>query len=121
MYFFNLFSVGLCIDEPEHDAGFVDSSIGTGDADFLNLVGGLSDAGCIDKTEGDAIDVDGVLDGVARGAMNVGHDGAIVLQEGIQQGRFTYIGLAYNGYRNALLQGLAHLETMSKTSDVFVN
>ena len=53
--------------------------------------------------------------------MNVRDDGAVVLQEAIEQGGFTHIGLTDDGYRNALLEGIAHFERVGELSDVFVN
>ena len=79
-YIVNFFCLRFCVNQPKHDAGFLDSGICAGDTYLLYLVLGLSDTSCIDKAEGDTVDIDGVLDGVTGGTMNVAHNGAIILQ-----------------------------------------
>ena len=54
-----------------------DLAEGALDAEALHLVGGFADARRIDKTEQHAVDDAGLLDGVARGARNVGNDCAV--------------------------------------------
>ena len=74
----------IYVDHPEDDSGFFDGLKSAVDADFLNLVGCLADAGGVDEAEGDAVDVDGVFDGVARGAVNVADDGTVVSQKTVE-------------------------------------
>ena len=63
------------VEHEEDDGGALDGAVGAVDADGLDGFGGVADAGGIDEAEGGAGDVDGVLDGVAGGAGDVGDDG----------------------------------------------
>ena len=62
---------GLSVDHPKNDASFINRSIGTVNTYLFNGVSCLTDASCIDETEGDAVDVDSVFNRVSRGAMNI--------------------------------------------------
>ena len=66
------------VNHPKDNLGFFDGSIGALDTNFFDGVGGFAKSGGVDETEGDAVDVDGVFDGVASGAMNVADDGTVV-------------------------------------------
>ena len=83
------------------------------DANLFHLIGGLTNACSVDETEGNTLDVDGVFDGVARGAMDVGDNGAVVFQKAVQKGGFAYIGFANNSNWYSLLDGLTGLERVS--------
>lgn len=63
------------VEHEKDDGGTFDGAVGAVDADGLDGFGGVADAGGIDEAEGGAGDVDGVLDGVAGGAGDVGDDG----------------------------------------------
>ena len=84
MHVLNLGVAGFCINKPEHDAGFFDGLIGAVDTNLLDGVCGLTNTSCVDKTEGDTVDVDSVFDGVASSTMDVANDGTIIFQERIQ-------------------------------------
>ena len=58
--------------------------IGALDADALHHIGGLAYSGSIDDTEGEAMEVDGVFDDVACGAMDIAHDSTLFAHEGIE-------------------------------------
>ena len=57
-----------------------------------------------------AAQAQGVLDDVARGAVDVAHDGLLLVEQGVEQRRFAGVGLADDGDGNAVLDGVAHLE-----------
>ena len=50
----------MSINKPKDNSCFVDGLIGTVDTYLFDGVGSLSDTCCIDKAEGDTVDVDGV-------------------------------------------------------------
>lgn len=77
---------GYLIKQPEHDAGFGDGVVGALYANLLYLISSLADAGSVDKTEGDALDVDNVFDGVSCRAMHVGDNRPLILQQTVEQG-----------------------------------
>lgn len=69
-----------------HDhVGAFDLLPGAGDADLLDLVGGLAQAGGVGDVERDAFDLDGFAQCVAGGAGDVGDDGAIDAGEAVEQ------------------------------------
>ena len=57
--------------------------IGALDADALHYIGGLTYTGGVDEAEGDATHIDRVFNDIARGAMDIAHDGALFAYEGI--------------------------------------
>ena len=59
----------------QDDLGTLGCSNGTVDAHKFYLVVGVTDTCSVNKTEGDAAELDGVFDSVARGALNVTYDG----------------------------------------------
>ena len=99
---------GAChIHHVEDDGGLLNGLIGALYADTLQLVVGLAYAGGVDEAEEGAVDVEGVLDGVAGGAGDVRHDGAFVLEQRVQQSRFAHIRLADDGHGDAAFQHVA--------------
>jgi hypothetical protein len=65
--------------------------------------------------------VDGVLDGVACGSMNVGNNGTIFAKQSVEKGGLSYVCLADDGYGDTLLQSLSRFERVGETCDVLVN
>ena len=102
---------------PKHDGGLLHLLIGALDADALDDVGGVAYAGGVDEAEGDAAEVDGVLDDVARGAVDVAHDGSLFAYEGVEEGGLADVGLADDGYGHAVLDGIAYIERMGQAGD----
>ena len=98
------------VDDPKHDLRLLQLLEGALDAEALDRVVGVADAGRVDETELEATDVDGVLDHVARSAVDVAHDGLLLVEQGVEQRRFAGVGLADDGNGNAVLDGVAHLE-----------
>ena len=70
----------------QHDLCTLDGSHGSVYAHTFDMVIGVTDAGSVDKSEGDALYVDGILDGVAGSSLNVADDGSVVVEEGVQEG-----------------------------------
>ena len=74
---------------------------------FLNsngfdFVGGLANASRVYKAESNSFYNQFVFNGVTRGSCYGRNNGAIFVEQGVEQGRFTHIGFAHNGYRNAV-------------------
>ena len=86
--------------------------VGALDAKIFDNIRSLADAGSVDEAECESVDVDGVFDDVAGSAVDVGHDGAIVANEEVEEGGFTRIGFAYDGYRYAVFDGVALRESL---------
>ena len=70
----------------EYDVGLDRGGDGAFYAQILERVVGRVQAGCVDEAEGEAVDGEGLLDGVACGAGDGTHDGAVVGQQGVEQG-----------------------------------
>ena len=77
------------------------------DAHLLYGIGGGAQAGSVDEAEERAAKIVGVLDDIAGGAMDVAHDGALVVEKGIEEGGFSRIGTAYDGHGEAIFEGIA--------------
>src|SRR5208337_1649732 len=67
------------------------------DADALDVVGRLADAGGIVEDQGVGTELNRVFDDVAGGAGDGGDDGAVGAEQKIHQGRFTGVRLTENG------------------------
>ena len=65
--------------------------------------------------------MDSVFDGVTGGALYVADNGTFLTEQGIQQGTFAYIWSTDDGYRYAVLQGIASMEGVGQTGDVGIN
>ena len=81
----------------------------------------MADAGGIDEAESDVAKLDAVLDGVARGSLNVADDGAIFAKEGVEQGALAYVWCSDDGYGDAVFQGVTNLEGLCEASDVGID
>jgi hypothetical protein len=91
------------IRNQQDDPGLFDLPVRPVDADRLDMIGRFADTGRIDEPEFDPAQMDAILNAVARGAGNIGYNGFLLLQQGIQQCRFSNIGLAGNGHRERLI------------------
>ena len=105
------------VDDPQDDVRLLQLLEAPLDAQALDGVGGLADAGRVDEAEGDAAQVQGVLDDVARGAVDVAHDGAFLAHQGVEQGGLARVRLAHDGHGDAVLQGVAHAERVRQAGD----
>src|ERR1051325_3487329 len=70
----------------------------------LQFAGRSSQTSRIQQTDWDAVEIDGLLDGVARCAMRVAHNHAIVTEQSIQQARFSSIRCSVNYDTHAFTQ-----------------
>ena len=91
----------------DKDVGTGGSRKGTLNAHTLDGVGGGADTRRIKETEGDALQLEGVLDDVARGALYVRYNGLVIAYECVEQGRFAHIGCSEDGYGDAVADGIA--------------
>ena len=95
------------IDYPKDDLCALDHFVGALDAHIFNNIRSLANAGSVDETECESVDVDSVFDDVAGSAVDVGHDGAIVANEEVEKGGFTSIGFAYDSHGDAVFDSIA--------------
>ena len=124
--------VGTHVQLGEGDTGFVheDDDVGTTgrcqrtlNAQLLDAVLGVAQASRIDEAELGTTgsvgrgEVEGVLDGVACGTLDVAHDGLVLLKELVEEGGFAYVGSPDDGHGNAVLDGVASSEGGGETGD----
>lgn len=79
------------IDDFDDEVGAVEFALGALDADALDVVMGLAQAGGIDQAERDAVNLDDFLNGVAGGAGGGADDGTLKAEEGIEQAAFANV------------------------------
>ena len=124
--------VGTHVQLGEGDTGFVheDDDVGTTgccqrtlNAQLLDAVVGVAQACRIDEAELGTTgsvgrgEVEGVLDGVACGTLDVAHDGLVLLKELVEEGGLAYVGSPDDGHGNAVLDGVARSEGGRETGD----
>ena len=90
--------------QKQHGIGLGDFFPGAGNADALHLVAALAQAGRVDHVQRHAVDLDGFLHLVARGAGNGGDDGQLGPGQGVEQRAFARIGLPGNHHLDAFAQ-----------------
>ena len=112
-----LFGAGN-INYAEYDFGLGNLPEGPLDAEPLDLVGRGADAGRVDEAEEDAADHAGLFDRVAGGAGDVGDDGAVVAEQGIEQGALAAVRRADDGDGHAVADGVAQAEGVGKLAAV---
>ena len=101
----------------QDDGGTLGSSEGAVDAEAFNVVIGVADACCVDESEGDAAQLDGVFDSIAGGTLNVADNGTFLTDKGIEEGRFADVWSTYDGDGNAVLEGITSVEGVGKMGD----
>ena len=67
---------------------------GTGNTDHFHFVRAVAQARGVDHVQGNALDLDGLLHPVPRGASNGRHDGQLGTGQGIEQRGLPHIGFA---------------------------
>src|SRR5262249_44306137 len=97
------------VNHPEDQIRRLDLPLTALDADPLDDVGGLAQAGGVDSAQRDAPDVDALFDDVARGAGDLGDDGAALAQESVQQAGLADVGPAGDDDSGALAEQPAGL------------
>ena len=109
------------VDDPQDDSRLGKGGIGTLNANLLDDIVGGAQTGCIYKTEGDAVDVDGVLNNVTGSAMDIAHNGFFLSHKAVEKCALAYIGFADDCHRNTLLDGLTGAEGGGKRGDAVVD
>ncbi len=92
------------IVQEQHRVGRGDLLPGALDADPLHLVVALAQARRVDHVQRHALDLDGLLHLVARGAGDRRHDGQLRAGQGVQQRTLARVGLARDHHLDALAQ-----------------
>ena len=83
------------VEDVEDQVGFGQGFAGFGDAQRFGLgVAGRAEAGSVDERDGDAFEGEAFCDQVARRAGGCGDDGAVALDEAVEERRFSRIGPA---------------------------
>ncbi|ANY61086.1 hypothetical protein MA05_01965 [Comamonas aquatica] len=95
--------------QKQHGVGGGDLVPGAGNADALHLVLAVAQAGGVDHVQRHAVDLDGLLHLVARGAGDRGDDGQLGPGQRVQQRAFAGIGLAGDHHLDAFAQQRALL------------
>ncbi len=109
------------IDEPKHNLSTLETLIGSLDAHGLDLVAGVANACGVDEANELPVEEDGVLDDVARGAVNIAHDGTFVAQQVVEKGGLADIGLADDCHRDAITDGLTRAEGVGQTHNLGID
>ena len=113
--------VGDGIDEPKDDLCFVDGCVGALDSDLFHSVLRLANASGVDEAESNTADIDGVFNRVASGAVDVGNNRTIVVEESIEKSGFAYVGFAYDGDRNTIFNRIARSEGVDQFCDGMID
>lgn len=107
--------------EEEDDAGTLGGTKAAFDAHLLNLILGMANTCGVDESEEDVLNLDGVFDDIAGGALDVADDGSIIAKEGIEQRGFAHVGGTNDGYGDAVAKGLSGLEGGGEAGDFLVD
>ena len=105
------------IDDDQGEVGVGHGLPGALDAQGLDQVAALADAGGVVEFDGDAADGSGLRDDVAGGAGDLGDDGAVVLEEAVEQAALADIGTADDGEGEAVADEAAVLKAGGETVD----
>jgi len=109
------------IEEVDDEVGlfhFVEAAFHTGA--FDHIAGMLADAGGVDEAKEYAVYVEYFFDRVAGGAGYIAYDGAVFLQQGIEQGALAGIGFADDRYTHAIAYYIAQAEGVEQHAGVVV-
>ena len=90
-------------------------------ADALHFVACVAYAGGVDEAEGDAAEGFGGFDGVARGAADAADDGALFVEQGVEEGGLAGVGLSDDADGDAAFQGVAEAEGGGEACDFRVD
>src|SRR5574344_2953818 len=71
-------------------------------------------AGRVDEAECDAMDIRSVFNDVTCGAVDIAHDGFILVKELIEKSALSYIRFTYDSHRYSLFHGNTFLERIGK-------
>jgi len=81
----------------------------------------IANPGGVDQAKLNAFDIEDFFDGVARGAGDFADDGALLIEEGIEEGRLTSIGASGDDGIDAVFDGIAELERLEEVVDEFLD
>src|SRR5664279_3245838 len=112
-------SVG--IDDDQHEVGVGHGFARFLDANAFSFIQRLANAGGIDEMHGNAAERDGLGDEVASGSGNRGDDGAIALDESIEEAGFPDVGTSDDGEGQALMYDLAKGEAFLEFAERFAD
>ena len=99
----------------DQNLGFVDAGEGALDADGFDLVLGFADACGVHQAELDAVDDEGLFDGVTGGAWDVGDNGTLFLKKGVEEGGLACVGATCDDGEDAFFDGIAKAEAVDET------
>ena len=109
---------GLCgVKDDEDDGGVGKGLTGALDAELLDFFEGVAEAGGVDEFEGDAVEGDALGDEVAGGARDGGDDGAVALDEAVEEGAFAGVGAADDGKGESVVDDAAASERCFEGGD----
>ena len=92
------------VEHDEDEVGASGDLAGAIDADALHLVGGLAQACGIVEHDGHAVEIDAVFEHVARRPRPRRDDRTLGAEQGVEQARFTDVGLADDGDAQSVAQ-----------------
>ena len=99
------------IQDLQHDIGLLNFFMCPVDTELFDPVRSMrTDTGRINQPEFDAFNRQHFFNGIARGAGNLTHDGALFIQQTIQQGRLARIGFADNRHLHPVTDHIAVLK-----------
>ena len=95
------------VNDGENKLGLLHCAARARYAHALYLVVGIAYAGGVGKAQQHSAETQLLLDRVARRAGNIGHDGAVIAQNGVQKRAFSGVGPPDYRGRNARVQKLS--------------
>ncbi|MPM89624.1 hypothetical protein SDC9_136736 [bioreactor metagenome] len=98
------------VNHPQHDARLFNFLKRALDSHRFNGIGSVADTGGIYKPERDPVDIHGVFNHIARGAVDIGNDGFLFVQQQVQQCGFPGIGFSDNGNGNTVFNHISQLK-----------
>ena len=95
------------IEYDEDDSGVGEGLARALDAELFDLFQGIAEARGVDELEGNAVKGDPLGDEVAGGAWDGCNDGAIALDEAVEEGAFAGVGAADDGDSESVVNNAA--------------
>ena len=81
---------------------------------FYHIIGG-AEACCVDKSEERATERESVFDDIARSSVHIAHNGAIVVEQCVEERRFSRVRTAHNGNGKSIFQHISRGKRVGKT------
>ena len=95
------------IEHDQDEVGIGESFHGFADADALRLIERAANPGGVDQLDRNAADGDGFADQIASGAGRRGYDGALTLDQAVEQAGFADVWAADDGERQTFVDDLS--------------